>query len=228
MKVRIRLFGALSERAGLAEETLDVSDGATAGDLLGLVADRYPSTVGLLPRVALAVNLELASTDTPLAEDDEVGLLPPVAGGGATILTGLREGSPSLDEARAAVTAPGAGGTVVFVGTVRDHSGERVVERLQYTAYEEMGERVLRQIAEEAAEKWPLAGVAILHAVGDLGVGDVTVVVACSAPHRREAFGACRYAIDEVKERVPIWKKEIGPDGARWVGLHSEAEGAGP
>ena len=227
MKVRIRLFGALSERAGLAEETLDVSDGATAGDLLGLVADRYPSTVGLLPRVALAVNLELASTDTLLAEDDEVGLLPPVGGGGAMILTGLRDGSPSVDEARSAVTAPGAGGTVVFVGTVRDHSGNRVVERLEYTAYEEMGERVLREIAEEASEKWPLAGMAILHAVGDLRVGDVTVVVACSASHRREAFDACRYAIDEVKQRVPIWKKEIGPDGARWIGLHSEAEGAG-
>jgi molybdopterin synthase catalytic subunit len=88
-----------------------------------------------------------------------------------------------------------------------------------------MAERVLRRIAEEAAERWPLAGVAILHAVGDLVVGDVTVVVACSAPHRAEALEACRHVIDEVKARVPIWKKEFGPDGGRWVGLHSEASG---
>lgn len=228
MKVRIRLFGAVSERAGLDEETLEVPDGATTDDLLRLVADRYPSTVGLLPQLAVAVNLELASTTAALTDDDEVALLPPVAGGAATILSGLRDGSPSLDEARVAVAAPGAGGTVLFVGTVRDRSANSVVERLEYSAYPEMAERVLRLVAEEAAEKWPLSGVAILHAVGDLTVGDVTVVVACSAPHRGEAFEACRYAIDEVKRRVPIWKKEVGPGGKRWVGLRSEAGGSDP
>ena len=82
-----------------------------------------------------------------------------------------------------------------------------------------MAEEVLRQIAEEAAAKWPLQGVAIEHGVGDLRVGDVTVVVACSAPHRDDAFEACRYAIDEVKRRAPIWKKESGPGGGRWIGL---------
>jgi MoaE-MoaD fusion protein len=223
MKVRLRLFGALSERAGIAEETVDLPDGATTGDVLASVADRYPSVVGLLPRVAVAVNFEVASADAPLADDDEVGLLPPVAGGGAAILTGLRHGSPSIEEARAAVAAPGAGGIDLFVGTVRDHSHDAPVERLEYTVYEEMAERILRTIAGEAAARWPLAGVAILHGVGELVVGDVTVVVACSAPHRAEAFEACRYAIDEVKRRVPIWKKEFGPDGDRWVGLPSEA-----
>jgi MoaE-MoaD fusion protein len=226
MKVRLRLFGAVSERAGLDEETIEIPDGATAGDLLRLVVDRYPSTVGVLGQVAVAVNLEVASTGAPLSDDDEVALLPPVAGGAASILTGLRYGSPSIEEARAAVTAPSAGGTAIFVGTVRDHSDGQVVERLEYSAYPEMAERVLHQVAEEAAEKWPLAGVAILHAVGDLVVGDVTVVVACSAPHRGEALDACRYAIDEVKRRTPIWKKEVGPEGERWVGLHSEAGGA--
>ena len=222
MKVRIRLFGVLTERAGRDEETLEIPDGATTGDLLGLLATRYPSTAGLLPQVSVAVNLEVASTVAPLSDDDEVALLPPVAGGSPSILTGLRYGSPSLEEARVAVTAPGAGGTAIFVGTVRDHSDEGVVERLEYSAYPEMAERVLHQVAEEAAARWPLAGVAILHAVGDLFVGDVTVVVACSAPHRGEALDACRYAIDEVKRRVPIWKKEVGPWGERWIGLHSE------
>jgi molybdopterin synthase catalytic subunit/molybdopterin converting factor small subunit len=223
MKVRIRLFGALAERAGLAEEAVELAEGATAGDVLGFVAERYPPTEGLLRGVGVAVNLEIASTDTVLDDDDEVGLLPPVSGGGATILTGLREGSPSIDEARAAVAAPGAGGTALFLGTVRDHTGANPVERLEYTAYEEMAELQLRRVAEEAAERWSLAGVAILHAMGDLAVGDVTVVVACSAAHRADALEACRYAIDQVKLRVPIWKKEIGPGGSRWVGDHTEA-----
>ena len=228
MKVRIRLFGAVSERAGLDEETLDIPDGATTGDLLRLVAKRYPSTAGLLPQLAVAVNLELASRTATLSDDDEVALLPPVAGGAPRILTGLRDGSPSLDEARAGVLAPPAGGTVLFVGTVRDHSEDGAVDRLEYSAYPEMAELVLRQVAEEAAGRWPLGGIAILHAVGELVVGDVTVVVACSAPHRGEAFDACRFAIDEVKRRAPIWKREVGPGGARWVGLHPEAEASEP
>jgi molybdopterin synthase catalytic subunit len=222
MKVRVRLFGAISERAGFDGETLEIPDDATTGDLLRIVADRYPSTAGLLPQVAVAVNLEVASTVAPLSDDDEVALLPPVAGGAASILTGLRYGSPSVEEARGAVTASGAGGTAIFVGTVRDHSEKGAVDRLEYSAYPEMAERVLHQVADEAAEKWSLARIAILHAVGDLAVGDVTVVVACSAPHRAEALEACRYAVDEVKMRAPIWKKEVGPWGERWVGIHSE------
>lgn len=223
MKVRIRLFGAMSERAGLDEDTIEIHDHATTGDLLRLVADRYPSTAGLLKQVAVAVNLEVASGEAPLSDDDEVALLPPVSGGAASILTGLRYGSPSVEEARGAVTASGAGGTAIFVGTVRDHSERGAVDRLEYSAYPEMAERVLHQVAEEAADRWPLAGVAILHAVGDLEVGDVTVIVACSAPHRAEALDACRYAIDEVKLRVPIWKKEVGPWGEQWIGVYSEA-----
>lgn len=225
MKVRIRLFGVVSERAGVDEETVDIPGGSTAGDVLRMVGDRYPSTAGLLSRVAVAVNLELASPTVPLSDDDEVALLPPVAGGGdPNILTGLRDGSPRVDEAMAAVAAPGTGGSVVFVGTVRDRSEVGPVERLEYTAYREMAERVLRKIAEEAAGKWPLAGVVILHAVGNLVVGDTTVVVACSGQHRSEAFDGCRYAIDEVKRRVPIWKKEVGPGGERWVGLHLDMD----
>jgi molybdopterin synthase catalytic subunit len=106
---------------------------------------------------------------------------------------------------------------VVFVGTVRRDEGR--VERLRYSAYPEMADRVLRDVAEEAVGKWPLHGVAILHGVGELPVGERTVVVACSAAHRGEAFEACRYVIDEVKRRAPIWKKEVGPAGQRWVGL---------
>ena len=224
MKVRVRLFGALAERAGAQEEVLRVDGGMTAGDVVELMRDRHPGTAPLLGQVSVAVNLEIVAADQPLADDDEVALLPPVAGGQARITVGVREGALSVDEALEAVAAPDAGGTVAFLGTVRDHSDQMDrVDRLEYSAYREMAEKVLREVAEEAAGRWPLGGVAVFHAIGDLAIGDPTVVVACSSGHRGEAFEACRFVIDEVKRHAPIWKKEVGPDGERWVGLEGEA-----
>jgi molybdopterin synthase catalytic subunit len=226
VKVRVRLFGALAERAGSAEDVLDLDAGSTAAQVIEAVRDRHPEAAGLLGQVSVAVNLETVGREHELEDDDEVALLPPVAGGSARITVGIREGSPSVDEALKAVTAPDAGGTVVFLGTVRDHSDDMDrVDRLEYSAYREMAEKVLREVAEEATGRWPLMGVAVLHGVGDLSIGDHTVVVACSASHRGEAFEASRFVIDEVKRRVPIWKKEVGPGGERWVGLEGELPG---
>jgi molybdopterin converting factor subunit 1 len=227
VKVRVRLFGALAERAGAGEDVTDVDDGATAQDVIALIRDRHPEAAPLLAQISVAVNLEVVAADHRLADDDEVALLPPVAGGQARITVGIREGALSLDEALEAVAAPGAGGTVAFLGTVRDHSDEMDrVERLEYSAYREMAEKVLREVAEEAAGRWPLGGVAVFHAVGELSIGDPTVVVACSSGHRGEAFEACRFVIDEVKTRAPIWKKEVGPAGQRWVGLEGGGSAA--
>ncbi len=212
------MFGALSERAGLEEEELDLREGATVADVVEAIGERHPPARSLLPQLSVAVNLEVVPAEHALREDDEVALLPPVAGGEAEVLVGLRK-HPSVEEAVASVASPRAGGTVVFLGTVRDHSPAGAVQRLEYSAYREMAERVLRDVAEEAAGRWPLTGVAILHGEGDLSVGDPTVVVACASAHRGEAFEACRYAIDQIKGRAPVWKKEVGPDGERWVGL---------
>jgi MoaE-MoaD fusion protein len=216
MRVRVRLFGGLADRAGEPEASLELPEPATAADVLRAMEASHPGVTPILPRIQVAVNLEVVPAEHPLRSGDEVALLPPVAGGEAGILTGLRE-RPSVEEALEAVGDPGAGGTVVFVGTVRAEGG--AVDRIEYSAYEAMAGRVLRDVAEEAAAKWGLLGLAILHGVGNLEVGDRTVVVACAAPHRGEAFEACRYAIDEVKRRTPIWKKESGPGRARWVGL---------
>jgi molybdopterin converting factor subunit 1 len=216
VRVSVRMFGALAERAGRDTDELDLPDGATAAEVIDAVGGRHPDAAGILPRIQVAVNLEVVEGDHRIDPGDEVALLPPVAGGQGRTTVGLRP-SPSVEEALAAVAAPDAGGTVVFVGTVRAEEG--LVEHLEYSAYPEMAERVLREVAEEAAAKWDLAGVAVLHAVGDLPVGEGTVVVACSAAHRAEAFEACRYVIDEVKRRTPVWKKEVGPGGERWVGL---------
>lgn len=217
------MFGGLADKCGLSEEVLDISEASTTADLLETVFQRHPEAAGLAGRIRVAVNQEIADASRVLSCDDEVALLPPVAGG-AQIITGLREGGISVDEAMEAVKAEDAGGVVVFVGTVRNHADEwGSVERLEYSAYREMAEPVMREIAEEAAQKWPLAGIAILHGLGDLAIGDHTVVVAASASHRGDAFEACRYGIDEVKVRVPVWKKEKGPDKQRWVGLEEAA-----
>lgn len=122
------------------------------------------------------------------------------------------------EEAVAFVSNPGAGGTCVFLGTVRDHSEAGAVTGLTYEAWEELAERRLAEVAEEMAAGWPIRKVALLHRTGDLAVGEVSVVVACSAAHRAEAFEACRHGIERLKEDVPIWKKEhLVSGGSSWV-----------
>jgi len=130
----------------------------------------------------------------------------------------IRDEALSVDEALALVRRPGAGGQAVFVGVVRDESAGRVVTRLEYSAYASMAVREMDRIAEEIEREIEGARVAVMHRTGSLVVGDAAVVCAASAPHRGEAFKACRALIDRIKERVPIWKREIGPDGEAWVG----------
>mgnify|MGYP001169655265 CR=1 FL=1 len=130
----------------------------------------------------------------------------------------VREAPLSLEEVIATVRRPGAGGLSVFVGVVRDESRGRTVTRLEYTAYASMAKREMARIVEEIEREIEGVRVAAVHRVGSLEVGDAAVVCAASAPHREEAFAACRELIDRVKARVPIWKREIGPDGASWVG----------
>ena len=126
---------------------------------------------------------------------------------------------PSLDDALAAVADPAAGGTCVFVGTVRNRSGEGAeVTDLTYEAWDELAERRLDEIAQQVLERWTVCRVALLHATGTLQIGETTVVVAVSAPHRAEAFEACRFGIEELKRDVPIWKKESLAGGeSDWV-----------
>lgn len=225
MRLQVRLFGGLAERVGHPTVVVAVDEEADVEALLLALADQHPAIAPLLPRCSIAVDLEVVDRSHRLTGGEEVAVLPPVAGGGARILVGVREDRLDIDEALAAVASPAAGGTVIFLGTVRDHSAQmEVVERLEYRAYTAMAERVLGEIAAEVATAWPqITGVCLLHAVGDLPVGAPTIAVACSAPHRQQAYAASARALEEVKERVPVWKREVGPGGARWVGLGDHA-----
>lgn len=230
--MRIRVYGGLTDQVGGRELVVDLPrDGTlTVSELRTTIASAYPQLAPLLARVTVAVDLEVARGDEVIGPDAEVALLPPVAGGAEpddaaarpAVLTGLVTPPIDITGAIAAIGHPSAGATTLFLGTVRDHAPDLPgVIQLQYSAYEPMAEKELREIARETLDATPeLTGIALLHALGDLAVGDHTILVACSSPHREAAYRASRSALEEVKARVPVFKRELTTDGtARWVGL---------
>jgi len=208
--VRVRLFAALRERAGWSERELD---GVTR------VADVWPA-LGLgdePPGLLYAVNREYAPPERELADGDEVALIPPVSGGGFR----LSEAPLSLDAVVEEVRSDEAGAIATFTGTTRVHSRGRRVTHLEYEAYQGMAEDVMAQIAGELRRRYELCDVAIHHRVGRVGIGEPSVVIAVSAPHRQDALAACKDAIDTLKETVPLWKKEVYEGGEEWIGRGS-------
>lgn len=191
--------------------------GLSARALLEQLTARHPALGPLLPHLRVAVNQQFVGLDAPVPEGAEVALVPPVAGGSGlfqVLQTPLR-----LEDAIAAVGGEAYGAVVTFSGAVRDQTRGRRVVKLDYEAYAPMAEQVFAQIAGEAAARWPGARVSILHRTGTLRPGELAVVIAAAAPHRAEAFEACRHAIERLKEDAPIWKKEHFEDGEVWVGL---------
>ena len=215
MGVVVKLFGAVGEAAGAKELSLDLPGGACVADLRDRLSRDFPVFDAFGERLAVSVNLELVEFEAPLHEGDEVAFLPPVSGGAGTC--SLAERSLDVGSVVARVAGPGVGGIVTFVGTVRDRARGRSIRHLEYEAYPEMAEREMQKIADEAGRRWPGTRVAIAHREGHLEVGEIAVVVVAAAPHRAEAFAACRFAIDTLKQTVPIWKKEIATDGEFWV-----------
>ena len=223
MKVSVRLFAALRERAGSASLDVVLADGATVGDVwapLGL-GDEPP---GLL----YAVNRAYADRGEPLSEGDEIAVIPPVSGGEA-----LPSGSEpqsrfrlsaeplSVEAAVEQVRSAEAGAVATFVGTTRARSRGREVLHLDYEAYEGMAENVMADLAAELQRRHGLCAIAIHHRVGRVEIGETSVVIAVSAPHRAAALAACTEAIDELKVSVPLWKKEVYVGGEEWIGQGS-------
>jgi len=211
-------------------ETLDLPAGTTVSAARSALQTAHPALAALLPCVQVAVNRTLVGFEHRLSDGDELALIPPVAGGAGTApspseavgagrkIAVLSE-TLELAAVLACVEGPGQGAIVTFTGTVRRHGQQPNVARLEYEAYVPMAEQVLASIADELEREYPGARVAIHHRIGTLVVGEIAVVIAASAPHRAEAFDACRAAIERLKQRAPIWKKEIGEDGAVWIGL---------
>jgi MoaE-MoaD fusion protein len=209
MTVTVRLFAGLRERAGWARREIEADFVGEVWPALGLGEE--PG--GLL----YAVNREYAEPGQELRDGDEVALIPPVSGGAFRVT----EEPLSLDTAVAEVADERAGGIATFTGTVRRQSRGREVLYLEYEAYAEMAEDVIAQLAAELDETHDLCGISIHHRVGRVEIGEPSVVIAVSAPHRQDALAACREAIDRLKETVPLWKKEVYGDGSEWIGSGS-------
>jgi len=207
--VRVRLFAGLRERAGFDRREIEAARVADVWPALGLGEE----PAGLL----YAVNEEYADRDRPLADGDEVALIPPVSGGAFL----LSDEPLSLDRVVTEVRSDEAGAIATFSGTTRVHSRGRTVTHLDYEAYEGMAEKVMAEIAEALHARYEVSAVAIHHRVGRVEVGETSVVIAVSAPHRQDALAACKDAIDELKERVPLWKKEVYDGGEEWIGRGS-------
>jgi molybdopterin synthase catalytic subunit len=212
MKVAVRLFAALRERAGAREAALELDDGASVDDVwpaLGLGEE----PAGLV----YAVNRAYVERGTPLVDGDEVALIPPVSGGAFL----LSDEPLSLERVAAEVASDGAGAIATFVGTTRARSRGRDVIRLEYEAYEGMAEAEMERIAGVLRDRHDVIDVAIHHRVGPVEIGETSVVIAVSAAHRAAAFDACREAIDTLKQTVPLWKKELYVGGEEWIGQGS-------
>ena len=217
MNVTVKLFARLREVAGSGQLERVADEGATLGDLLGRLRAEFPALDSAAPRTLVALNHEFATPDSLLHEGDEVALFPPVSGGSDHFR--VTHDPLSADPVIRAVTRPHTGAVVSFVGTVRNVSGGRAVAHLEYEAYEGMAVAKMQQLAAEMRVRWPhVADVAIVQRIGHLEVGEIAVVIAVSSGHRDEGcFEACRYAIDRLKEIVPIWKKEVTPEGEAWI-----------
>ena len=212
MTVRVRLFAALRERAGAGELELELPEGAVVGDVWpALRLGDEPS--GLL----FARNRTYAERTQALEEGDEVAVIPPVSGGSFR----LSESPLSLEAAVDEVRSEDAGAVATFVGTTRRRSRDRAVVYLEYEAYEGMAEQVMGELASDLKRRHELCDVAIHHRVGRVEVGETSVVIAVSAPHRSAALVACHEAIDELKASVPLWKKEVYVGGEQWIGRGS-------
>lgn len=226
MRVRVVAFATAAEALGAGERQVELPEGASLATLREALATDHPALVPLWPRLALAVDGRLAAADAALADGAEVALLPPVSGGSGPTATPVAAGAKRvrlvdgpLDtrELAATVAGPSRGAVVTFHGTVRDHHQGRPVARLDYSAYRPMAEAALGRIVAELEAAHRDLRAAIAHRVGEVPVGEASVVIAVASPHRAAAFDAAREALERLKREVPIWKREHYADGgASW------------
>jgi molybdopterin synthase catalytic subunit len=227
--VTLKLFGMLKTLAkNQAELRVSLNGGRTVGDLVGLLEKDYPEIADLIHKrkVLLSVNHEIAHPDTVISESDEVALLPPFAGGAPAdpedMLVRIQREDFSIDAELARVRARSnrIGGIAIFLGTARDRSKGHDVSGIKFEYYEGMAQKKLREIRERALKDFDVIEVLIVHRYGDIQVGENIVLVIAAAEHRAEAFRACKWSIDELKQITPIWKLESTPQGEVWVEEH--------
>ncbi len=217
MKVKVLFWGLIHDLTGFAQEEVSIPEGETLGDLWRQYESRFPRLREMAGSLFTAVNQEVADHSHRLREGDEVAFMPPVSGGACDDFYQItREPIQTHDLARQLKTAQD-GAVVIFEGIVRDHSRDQKTLYLEYEAYEPMAIRKLEEIGQEAKQKFAIDRIAMVHRLGRLEIGETSVAIIVTSAHRGAAFEACRYAIDRLKQTVPIWKKEFFEDGAVWA-----------
>ncbi|HWN44784.1 MAG TPA: molybdenum cofactor biosynthesis protein MoaE [Thermoanaerobaculia bacterium] len=209
MKIRLLAFASAGDALGATEAEIELPDGSRVADLRARLDRDHPALAPLWPRLAIAVDGRISGPDEPLQDGIEVALLPPVSGGSG--LAELVDGPIDVDRAVRSVEAPGFGAVVVFLGTVRNHHAGRAVEKLTYSAYRRMAADTLAKIVAELEVLG--TRVAIVHRLGEVPVGEASVVIAVGSPHRAVAYEASRTALERLKAEVPIWKREHYAEG---------------
>jgi len=225
---RIALFAGLAERLGARMLTIEFEESSlSVGEIKRRLMERHPEEAELLSVSFMARNQAFAADDAEVSPEDELALLPPVSGGSeaGSADTEVREpryavtSEPlSAEAVQALVAHPDHGAILLFVGTTREWTGGSRTVLLEYEAYVPMAIGALERIGEEIAQRWPGTLCAIRHRIGTVGIGEASVVIAVSSPHRAAAYEASRYAIERLKQTVPIWKKEVYEDGSEWKG----------
>lgn len=226
MTIRVLFFGLTRDLTGFGEERVEFPEGGRLEDLWRRYESRFPKLLGMSHAIVTAVNQEIADRSRPLRDGDEVAFLPPVSGGASdeNVQAGSRkdfyrvtsEAIRAHDLLRE-LKAPEDGAAVVFEGIVRNHSQGRKTLFLEYEAYEPMAVRKMEEIGREVKGKFAISRLGMIHRVGRLEIGETSVAIIVTSAHRRAAFEACRYAIDRLKQSVPVWKKEFFEDGAVWA-----------
>jgi molybdopterin synthase catalytic subunit len=217
MKVNVLFFGIARDLTGLAQEQIELPEGENLDGLWRCFEARFPRLGSIADSLLLAVNQEITKRSTPLHDGDEVAFLPPVSGGADGDFFRITRDVIPVGELAQQLRASEDGAVVVFEGVVRNHSRGRATLRLEYEAYEPMAIRKLEEIGREAKQKFTIDRIGMIHRLGRLEIGETSVAIVVTAEHRGAAFAACQYAIDRLKQVVPIWKKEFFADGAVWA-----------
>jgi molybdopterin converting factor subunit 1 len=224
VQIRVLFFGLLKDICGLAEDRIELPAGSTAGAVFEHYAAAFPKLRQMASSIVLARNHDFATTKEPLAEGDEVALLPPVSGGSLSEIEdpdghffALTRAPIDLRALETRLLRGCDGASVTFQGVVRNNTSGRRTVRLEYECYEPMAIRKMAEIGREIAGQCAIDRIAMVHRLGTMEVGEASVAVVVTAPHRKQAFDAALEGINRLKRLVPVWKKEFFEDGEVWV-----------